>query len=188
MPIEYMYYSPQGFTKDELVPKYVGQAPQFFINYSMALEMVYRLNVGGNSISPMEDTGMFREWSDGINYLWSEGSNPSDPSVILKYSKIPNYTAPDTVYHTAISMGPNSTMNKVSNLTWELPVDTGFDYLVRLHFCEIDPMVNLVSSRVFTIYIDYQIAEERADVISWADNKYTPIFKDYVVKIQNKGQ
>ncbi|GMY14043.1 receptor-like protein kinase FERONIA isoform X1 [Fagus crenata] len=220
MPIEYMYYSPQDFTKDELVPKYVGQAPQFFINYSMALEMVYRLNVGGNSISPMEDTGMFREWSDGINYLLSGGSNPSDSSVILKYSKIPNYTAldtvyhaaismlsggsnpsdssvilkyskipnytaPDTVYHAAISMGPNSAMNKVSYLTWESPVDTGFDYLVRLHFCEIDPIINLVSSRVFIVYIDYQIAEERADVISWADNKYTPIFKDYVVKIQN---
>ncbi|GMY14051.1 receptor-like protein kinase FERONIA isoform X1 [Fagus crenata] len=186
MPIEYMYYSPQGFTKDELVAKYVGQGPQFFINYSMALEMVYRLNVGGNSISPMEDTGMFREWSDDRNYLWSEGWNPSDPTVKLKYSKIPNYTAPDTVYRTAISMGPNSTVNSVSNLTWGLPVDTGFDYLVRLHFCEIDAMVNSVNSRVFTIYIDYQIAEEKADVISWADdNKYTPIFKDYIVKIQN---
>ncbi|GMY14053.1 receptor-like protein kinase FERONIA isoform X1, partial [Fagus crenata] len=166
MPIEYMYYSPQGFTKDELVPKYVGQALQFFINYSMALEMLYRLNLGENSISAMADTGMFREWSDGINYLWSEGSNPSDPTVILNYSKIPNYTALDTVYHTTISMGSNSTMNSVSNLTWELPVDTGFDYLVRLHFCEIDPMVNLVSSRDYVVKIQNNKDGEKKHILS----------------------
>jgi hypothetical protein len=33
MPL-HLYYSPQGFIEDELVPVYVGQTPQFFIKIS----------------------------------------------------------------------------------------------------------------------------------------------------------
>ncbi|XP_030959139.1 receptor-like protein kinase FERONIA [Quercus lobata] len=135
MPID-LYYSQKGFIKYEWVPEYVAQAPRFYINYSMALEMVYRLNVGGSLIQPKEDTGMFREWSEAIKkYLWSGGTIPRDPSLNPKYSKIPNYTAPDPIYQSAITMGPNMTKNMQSNLTWGLRVDTGFKYLVRLHFC-----------------------------------------------------
>ena len=65
----------------------------------MALEMVYRLNIGGSSIPPMQDTRMFREWSKGrTNYLLSDGVNPRDPSLKFKHSKIPKYIAPDFVY------------------------------------------------------------------------------------------
>nr|POF20729.1 receptor-like protein kinase feronia [Quercus suber] len=156
---------------------------------SMALEMVYRLNIGGSSIPPVLDTGLFRQWSEGINdYLLSDGVNPRVPSLKLKYSKIPKYIAPDAVYQSAASMGPNRTRNSMSNLTWGLPVETGFKYLVRLHFCEIDPEIQISGIREFTIYIDYQLAEETADVILWAGNNDTPYYKDYVVMIQNKGE
>ncbi|KAL0004477.1 hypothetical protein SO802_012038 [Lithocarpus litseifolius] len=188
MPTD-LYYSRKGFIKDERVPKYVAQAPQFYINYSMALEMVYRLNVGGSLIQPKEDTGMFREWSEAINkYLWSEGAIPRDPSLKPKYSKIPNYTAPVPIYQSAITMGPNITKNKQSNLTWGLPVDTGFNYLVRLHFCELESEIIATGVREFAIYIDYQLAEERADIILWTGSNDTPFYKDYVVMIQNKGE
>ena len=186
MPID-LYYSQKGFIKDEWVPQYVAQAPQFYINYSMALEMVYRLNVGGSLIPPMEDTGMFREWSEDTKLL-SGGATPRDPSLQLKYSKIPNYTAPDPIYQSAITMGPNRAKNKQSNLTWGLPVDTGFNYLVRLHFCELESEIIAIGDREFTIYIDYQLAEDKADVISWTGSNDTPHYKDYVVMIQNKGE
>ncbi|XP_050279677.1 receptor-like protein kinase FERONIA isoform X1 [Quercus robur] len=189
MPMDYMYYTSSSSIIEGKVPVYVGQALQFYINYSMALEMFYRLNIGGSSISPMEDTGMFRQWSEGrTDYLWSDGVNPRDPSLKLKYSKIPKYIAPDTVYQSAASMGPNRTRNSMSNLTWGFPVETGFNYLVRLHFCEIDPHIQISGIREFTIYIDYQLAEETADVILWADDNDTPYYKDYVVMIQNKGE
>ena len=133
--LEDLYYRPHSVTNgEELVPFYVNQAPQFYINNSMALEMVYRLNVDGGSISPEEDAGMFRQWSDGTDYRLSEGVNPHFVFTPLHYLYIPNYTAPDAVYQSAISMGPNSTRNLMSNLTWGLLVDTGFNYLVRLHF------------------------------------------------------
>ena len=95
---EDLYYRPHSVANgEELVPLYVSQAPKFYINDSMALEMVYRLNVGGGSISPKEDTGMFRQWSDGTDYLLSEGVNPRLVSMTLHYLHIPNYTAPDAV-------------------------------------------------------------------------------------------
>ena len=104
----------------------------------MALKMVYQLNIGRSSIPPMQVTRMFREWSKGrTDYLLSNGVNPRDPSLKLKYSKIPKYIAPDVV--SAATMGPNRTRNSMSNLTWGSPIETGFNYLVKLHFCEMDP-------------------------------------------------
>ncbi|GMY12875.1 receptor-like protein kinase FERONIA [Fagus crenata] len=184
---EHLYYSPKGQIQSEKVPVYVGQSPQFYINYSMALNMVFRLNVGGGLISPMEDTGFFREWSPDSDYFLGGGVIPHNPSLIPKYSEIRNYTAPDDLYWSARSMGPNPAKNLQSNLTWGIPVDSGFNYLVRLHFCEIDSNINVVGERRFIIYIDYQLAEENADVILWTYNSGKPFYKDYVVMIRKKG-
>ncbi|KAL4628814.1 hypothetical protein ACB092_05G265300 [Castanea dentata] len=187
MPMD-LYYKPQDVIKgEEFVPVYVGQSNPIYIDYNMALEMVYRLNVGGGAIQAKEDTGMFREWSGGGEYLLSGGFVPRDTSLKPKYTKIPNYTAPDAVYQSAISMGRDRTKNKQSNLTWGLPVDTGFNFLVRLHFCEIQPEIVASGTREFYIYIDYQLAEEKADVLSWTDDNDTPYYKDYVVMIKNMG-
>ena len=90
---EHLYYNPEGQIQSEKVPIYVGQSPQFYINYSMALNMVFRLNVGGGLISPTEDTGFFREWSPDSDYFLGGGVIPHNPSLIPKYSEIRNYTA-----------------------------------------------------------------------------------------------
>ncbi|XP_030948917.1 receptor-like protein kinase FERONIA [Quercus lobata] len=182
-----LYYSPIG-TPNDKVPLYVGQNPEFYINYSTALEMVYRLNVAGNLISPTDDTGFFRQWSSDNNYFKSTGTlMPHQPSWILDYVYEPNYTAPDDVYRSARTMGFNRTKNRLSNLTWGLPVDTGFNYLVRLHFCEIDPNIYFVGLWRFIIYIDSLLAEQEADVIGWTDKIGRPVYKDYVVNIRKKG-
>ncbi|KAF3954327.1 hypothetical protein CMV_020309 [Castanea mollissima] len=180
-----LYYKPQGIS-EEGIP-YLSGNP-FYINDDMALEMVYRLNVAGNLISPTDDTGFFRQWSQDNNYFKStESAIPHEPSLKPDYSVIPNYTAPDAVYQSARTMGFNRTKNSLSNLTWGLPVDTGFNYLVRLHFCEIDPNMNVVGQRRFIIYIDSLIAEQAADVILWTEKIGTPVYKDYVVNIRKKG-
>ncbi|GMY12868.1 receptor-like protein kinase FERONIA [Fagus crenata] len=179
-----LYYRPEGQSP---TPIYVSQSPQFYINYNMALEMVFRLNVGGGLISPMDDTGMFRKWSQDIDFFYGGGLVHHRSSLKPQFSKIPPYTAPDDVYRSARSMGLNQTKNKQSNLTWGLPVDLGFKYLVRLHFCETDENVNSPGERQFTIYIDYQLAELNADVVLWTDYRDTAFYKDYVVMIQAKG-
>ena len=179
-----LYYKPQG-KSEEGIP-YLSGNP-FYINNNMALEMVYRLNVGGSFISPKEDTGLFREWSLDINYFKDASVLPHNASFTPDFFNIPNYTAPDAIYRSARTMGPNRTMNMQSNLTWQLPVDLGFNYLLRFHFCEIDQNMDFIHQRWFIIYADYLLAEKDADVIGWTGKRYRPCYKDYVVMIQKKG-
>ncbi|KAL4615609.1 hypothetical protein ACB092_07G138800 [Castanea dentata] len=168
-----LYYSPEGQTQSEKIPPYVGESLRFCINYNMALQMVFRINVGGSLILPAEDTGFFREWSTDICYFEDEGVFLHSPSLVPNYSKIENYTAPDDVYRSAMTS---------HHLDCRLPVDSGFNYLVRLHFCEIDLNISLISQRSFSIDIDHKSsAEDDADVIWWTGNRDTTIYKDYVV-------
>ncbi|XVE86203.1 hypothetical protein DITRI_Ditri18aG0017100 [Diplodiscus trichospermus] len=182
-----LYYSQSD---DQGLP-FLGQRAYFQIDNYTALENVHRLNIGGQSIPAVRDTGMYRNWYDEIFYLVPAGVVPSNTTIKLDYSKIPEYTAPEDVYRTARSMGSNRTENLLYNLTWRLPVDSGFRYLVRLHFCEFDPSVEAVSDRRFRIYIDNKTAERKFDVIEDAGGKGIPIYKDYVVmigNIRNKGE
>ncbi|XP_065637627.1 receptor-like protein kinase FERONIA [Quercus suber] len=175
-----LYYSEDISTEIKLI----GQSTPYTIEKSQALETVYRLNIGGGMISPTEDTGMYRSWSgDDAAYLTSseKGFVDRNTTIRLRFSKISNYTAPEEVYITALTMGPNKTINKSNNLTWEFSVDAGFNYLVRLHFCEFQVEVTKEGDRDFYIFIADQIAEERADVLSWSGGNGIPVYKDYAV-------
>ncbi|KAF5184787.1 Receptor-like protein kinase feronia [Thalictrum thalictroides] len=76
-------------------------------------------------------------------------------------------------------MGPNSNVNELYNLTWFFPVDIGFLYLVRLHFCEIQPIITEINQRMFQIFINNQTIAEKADVVGWAGRNIIPLYKDY---------
>ncbi|KAK1563910.1 hypothetical protein Q3G72_035086 [Acer saccharum] len=94
-----------------------------FVDNTTALESVYRINVGGNDISPSGDTGLFRSWYNDQPYLYGETVGvtvTADPSkTIISYPKdMPTYVAPENVYSTARSMGTNPQINKNYNLTW----------------------------------------------------------------------
>ena len=81
------------------------------------------------------------------------------------FTETPPYTAPQAVYRSTRTMGMNKTINKSYNLTWEFPVDSGFVYLVRLHFCEFQPEIIAMHDRVFLIFIANQSAETAANVM-----------------------
>jgi hypothetical protein len=42
----------------------------FYFDNTTALETMYRLNMGGKDVSGVEDTGMFRTWSQDSQYLF----------------------------------------------------------------------------------------------------------------------
>lgn len=163
----------------------VGQSTGIIIDNSTALENVYRLNVGGNDISPSGDTGLFRSWRDDSSYIFSAANGVTetpDPNVTVAFpSGSPSYIAPLDVYKTLRSMGPNASVNQNFNLTWVFSIDSGFSYLVRLHFCEVTDVITKVNQRVFTIFLNNQTAEKGADVIGWAGSNGIPFHKDYVV-------
>ncbi|KVI11243.1 receptor-like protein kinase FERONIA [Cynara cardunculus var. scolymus] len=166
-------------------PVSVGTSTASSIDNFTALENVYRLNVGGQIISPSGDTGLFRPWEGDTAYIYGSAVGvpvAADPNIKVNFpSGMPDYVAPVDVYTTARAMGPTPQVNLGYNLSWYFDVDTGFSYLIRLHFCEIDPKITLINQRVFEIFINNQTAETEADVIVWASKSKVPVYKDYVV-------
>lgn len=165
----------------------VGQSSTFFIDNSTALENVYRINVGGKDISPPGDTGLFRSWYDDTQYLLGAAfgvPETADPNMTVKYPKsMPTYVAPEDVYTTARSMGPNANINLNYNLTWIFSIDSGFSYLVRLHFCEVAQIFTKQNQRVFNIFLNNQTAESGVDVVALAGGNGIPVYRDYVVLV-----
>ncbi|KAM5573463.1 hypothetical protein ABKV19_013152 [Rosa sericea] len=171
---------------------YEGNEVSYHIENSTALEMVYRINIGGKRLSSMEDTGMYRSW-DGNDDMYLDDLSrrfsviPANTSIQLKFGSIPEYTAPDEVYLTGRSMGMNKTINKSYNLTWEFPVDSRISYMVRLHFCEFEPEIANNGDRIFQLYIANQTAEKEADIVMWSGGNGIPTYRDYFVFMSDSG-
>ncbi|KAH0716776.1 hypothetical protein KY290_013036 [Solanum tuberosum] len=174
-----LYFTPDG---DQGVPV-VGRNYRFYIDNSTALETIQRINVGGNSISSLEDATMFWDWEDDTNYLIQVGAFSINRAVDIRYASSATHIAPKEVYQTARSVGGHCHSN-FCNLTWNIPLDLGFRYLVRLHFCEIEPTMTNEGQRNFTVVINNQNAEDEADVIKWSGAYGISVYRDYVAIIE----
>ncbi|KAK9013195.1 hypothetical protein V6N11_041214 [Hibiscus sabdariffa] len=181
-----LYYTSFG---DQGRIAFLAQKSLYSIENNTALETMYRVNVGGSEISPTEDTGMFRTWLTDDDYLTVAKQNALhvNESTDLTFSVIPSFSAPRKVYVTARSMGTNEAENDKYNLTWEFPVDSGFIYFVRLHFCEFHGEITQQGDRVFEIFMANLTAETQADVIVWSGGRGIPVYRDYAVAIGTKG-
>ncbi|KAK5819782.1 hypothetical protein PVK06_024805 [Gossypium arboreum] len=187
MPIN-LYYTPE--IDDDGIP-FLGQAQEslYTLGNNTALEMMYRVKVGEREIPPGEDTGMFQGWLKDDAYLTiaKPSALPVNTSINLTFNSIPSYFALRDVYITVRTMGMNKTQNDNYYLTWEFPVDSGFNYFVRLHFCEFQIEITKEGDRVFEILLANLIAETAANVISWSGGNGIPVYRDYVVSIGKKG-
>ncbi|XP_059670464.1 receptor-like protein kinase FERONIA [Cornus florida] len=169
---------------DEAITRAGVDYPYYF-DSSTVLETLYQLNVGGNTVSVNDDTGMFRTWELDDSYIIGGfGVSTRGNGPIHYGSATPAYTAPEMVYNTARVMG-NLCLHY--NLTWSFGVDSGFDYLVRLHFCDFTVEGTKINQRVFTIYLNNQTAEDIADVIFWSGGNSIPVYRDYVVRVPDVG-
>ncbi|XVE72315.1 hypothetical protein DITRI_Ditri11bG0029500 [Diplodiscus trichospermus] len=162
----------------------LGSSYIFGVDNTTALETAYRLNVGGTDVSTIDDAGMFRTWLKDGNYIFAAafGVTSFQHDTTIKYTQAtPAYSAPEVVYKTSRTMGPTASINLNYNLTWLCPVDSGFYYLVRLHFCETLPIVTRSNERVFSIFINNQTAMTDMDVITVSGGNGVPVYTDYVV-------
>ncbi|XWS47480.1 hypothetical protein CRYUN_Cryun14cG0155800 [Craigia yunnanensis] len=158
-----------------------------FVN---GIEVVSIQNNLYGDVANVEDTGMFRTWHDDSVYIFSSatGLTPYRSNVTITYTQeTPAYTAPAIVYRTSRTMGRNPIINMKYNLTCILSIDTGFNYLLRLHFCEIQLQIINVGERVFDIYINNRTADLSVDVIDQSGGNSKPMYKDYVVLIPNES-
>ncbi|KAK4393202.1 Receptor-like protein kinase FERONIA [Sesamum angolense] len=174
-----LYFTPEG----ELGAPVVGQKYRFYIDNSTALELVQRLNVGGTSISPAEDSSMFRRWDQDSDYLLETGDDPATNVVTMRYTGTSTCIAPNKVYQTARSIYADTKLSE-NNLTWKIPVDLGFRYLIRLHCYEFQPKIAEAGKKEFSVVINNQIAEDNSDVIQWGGTNGVAVYRDYIVMME----
>ncbi|KAL1563677.1 Receptor-like protein kinase THESEUS 1 [Salvia divinorum] len=170
---------------DSLIPDQASVAPygQFDGLSGLALETIYRLNMGGPLITAQNDT-LRRTWENDGKYLHvnSSASNVSvNPSNIKYGDAVAPEIAPNYVYATAESMGDASVSNVNFNITWVLQVDPSFSYFLRVHFCDI--VSKSLNSLIFNLYINTDIALGSLDLSNKAGNLDVPYYTDFVSKV-----
>ncbi|KAF2299287.1 hypothetical protein GH714_031311 [Hevea brasiliensis] len=148
-----------------------------FINGIEIVSMPNNLYASGNN-NPLPYVGI------DSNPFYLDNTTALEKFYRLNYTmKTPAYTAPVMVYGSMRFMGPDSHRNLNYNLTWYFSIDAGFNYLVRLHFCEFRPEVTRSDQVVFYIFINNQTAEPYADIMLWSGGNSVPLYKDYVLWI-----
>ncbi|XP_077243270.1 protein kinase family protein [Tasmannia lanceolata] len=147
---------------------------------NLALETVYRVNVGGPLLTPQNDT-LGRTWENDRKYLHVNSSAvivSVVPGTIQYPVSVTPETAPNWVYATAEAMGNANVPNLNFNITWVFPVDPSFRYFIRLHFCDI--VSKALNDLVFNVYINSDIALGSLDLSSRTGFLAMPYYKDFV--------
>lgn len=171
---------------DNLVPDQattVSPYGQFDGISGLALETVYRLNMGGPLITAQNDT-LGRTWENDLKYLHvnSSASNFSvSPSNIKYGNAVSPEIAPNYVYATAETMGDASVANMNFNITWVLQVDPNFSYFLRVHFCDI--VSKSLNSLIFNLYINTDSALGSLDLSNVAGDLDVPYYRDFIAKV-----
>ncbi|CAI9089610.1 OLC1v1024212C1 [Oldenlandia corymbosa var. corymbosa] len=164
----------------ESVKKVGGNGANASLDFGKrGLQTVYRLNVGGGRIRPDQDKEFWRLWEVDSGYMINPdaGSEISNQSAIVYASPNDTSVAPLLVYESARTMSNSQVTEKRFNMSWKMEVDPGFDYLVRLHFCELQ--FNVSSQRNFRIYINNRTAADNVDLFMRAGGKNRAYHEDY---------
>lgn len=153
---------------------------------SMALETMYRVNVGGPLLTPSNDTkGLYRTWPGNKSNLASDAGvhEVSSSSAAIRYSAGTSMLiAPPIVYSTALYIEYPQVANPVAiNISWTFPVDAGYTYVVRLHFCEL--VYTTGGKRFFNVFVQNETAYSSLD-LGQAYGQYGAAFFDFSFAIQ----
>ncbi|KAG8083746.1 hypothetical protein GUJ93_ZPchr0016g2563 [Zizania palustris] len=145
-----------------------------------AVETMYRICVGCGKIESKEDPGLWRKWDSDEHFIFSLSAARaiSNSSNISYVSSDDSASAPLRLYETARVTMESSVMEKKFNVSWSFNVDPDFDYLVRLHFCELE--YDKAEQRRFKIYINNKTAAENYDVLAKAGGKNKAFHEDFL--------
>lgn len=156
---------------------------------TQALETVFRVNMGGPSVSFGVDP-LRRTWVPDVSFLILPNLARNFSSIgAVKYVKggPTENIAPASVYGTLTEMNSDSDPRSNFNVTWRFDVEPEFQYLVRLHFCDI--VSKGLNELYFNVYIDSLLAEKDVDLSAKTNNVLaTPYFMDFVTppSVDNK--
>ncbi|CAO2836675.1 unnamed protein product [Amaranthus hypochondriacus] len=155
-------------------------------------QKLYRINVGGSYIDSRSDS-LLRDWKQDDYYIVNDyyGATALPLTIngnfaIISYTpETPLYSAPKIVYGTVRILGliKDPLIRLKKNLTWRFEVDDGFDYLIRLHFCELNRQVTGSLQRIFEVLFNDVVAEEQVDVFALSGGFAKTLCRDYIVSL-----
>nr|XP_004240198.2 receptor-like protein kinase THESEUS 1 [Solanum lycopersicum] len=161
----------------------IPRGPGFVVPSSVALETAYRVNMGGPRLTPRNDT-LWRMWNSDHTFL----VNPATARKVSMDPKSVKYPAgesvdiaPNWVYATAQEMADAKVIDQKFNMTWTFPVEHGFIYFIRMHFCDIVSLS--LNNLIFDVYINNQTAVESLDISTKTMALSAAYFVDFVVNM-----
>lgn len=154
---------------------------------TQSLETMVRLNMGGPLVTLVNDT-LGRTWNPDSRFL----SNAVLANTVSNVGAVQypdggatSDSAPQTVYGTCRKMKSEDDPNSNFNLTWDIPVDPGFQYFIRLHFCDI--VSTSPNQLVFNVYVDSSNVAPDLELTSKTNGKLAvPYFLDFVTPLYDK--
>jgi hypothetical protein len=171
---------PSGLITDDA--KTVSPPGNFKGLLPMALETVWRVNMGGQTVTPDNDT-LWRTWIPDKSFLVQPDAATNASNVTaVRYVQggATQDTAPRTVYGTATRMNPEIFPNNNLNVSWEFNVDPGFQYLVRFHFCDI--VSTSLNQLYFNVFIGPWIVVKNLDLSTYLVTQLAAAYyMDYVL-------
>lgn len=168
-----------------LIPNTTNGLPpqeQFDISNN-ALQVVYRLNMGGALVTAFNDT-LGRTWLPDAPFLKLEAAAQAAwvPPRTIKYPDdkvVTPLIAPANIYSTAQQTASTNTSQARFNITWEMEAEPGFKYLIRLHFCDI--ISKALNSLYFNVYINGMMAVSNLDLSSLTMGLAVAYYQDFTV-------
>ena len=172
---------------DKLFADSISRVGDNSVNLSgRSIQTMYRLNVGGSEVKSNQDSNLWRTWEMDFSYMITAnaGSEISNSSNITHASTNDSSVAPLLVYETARRMSNTGVLEKRFNMSWKFEVDPDFDYLIRLHFCEL--VFNVPKQRIFRIYINNRTAADNFDVFERSGGMNKVYHQDYIDAVSSK--
>ncbi|KAK4262351.1 hypothetical protein QN277_027921 [Acacia crassicarpa] len=190
-----LFLLPDNFTRDYApTVRPSGNSADYTGLLSHVLEMTYRLNVGGFNVSRSQDE-LFRFWGIDDPYLLNpQSANTTNNTVDIRYRDensdsedihlATKYTAPISVYQSDRKVRLNTSGSDFFNITWGLAVENEANYLLRVHFCDLES--SSPNLTFFNLYI-YNNSRSMINSINVSNLLPVPFYYDFVVNPDNTG-
>lgn len=171
---------------DELIPveaSFVASQGHKQALWKQALETVARVNMGNLTVNRNLDA-LWRLWIGDGGYLVHHnlGTFLENVTAVNSTSGTTEIFAPSWVYGTATKLYSEDDPGTIANITWNFPVDPGFEYLVRLHFCDILPAS--VPLLFFNVYVN-SLLVSHLNLLNLTSNVLgAPYFLDVIARVK----
>ncbi|KAL2899169.1 Receptor-like protein kinase HERK 1, partial [Bienertia sinuspersici] len=147
----------------------------------MAMETVFRLNMGGPTVNYNNDS-LWRTWGPDDSFL--EHKNfatdvQKTAAVQYKSGLATRDAAPQAVYGTCRRLNAKGDPNANFNVTWKFDLDVGFQYFVRFHYCDI--VSASTDELYFNVFVDSWMVSRTLDLTTMTSASLgAPVYVDFV--------